>query len=70
MNEHLLDVVKESQPYATVRELIEEMIDYIGDKDFYFTSETSVYTIYEALKGTYTLLNCYLARIRTKRGGL
>ena len=67
VNEYLLTVVKESQPYITVRELIEELIDYIGNQEFYFISETYVFTIYEGLRGTATLLNCYLAKIRRKK---
>lgn len=66
VNEHLMAVAKESLPYITVRELIEELIDYIGEQEFYFISETYVYTIYEALKGTDTILNCYLAKVRSK----
>lgn len=66
LNEHLVAVAKESQPYIAVRELIEELIDYIGEQEFYFASEIYVYTIYEALKGTDTLLNCYLAKVRTR----
>ena len=39
LNQHLLNVVRESKPYVTVREFLEELIEFIGNQAFYFTRE-------------------------------
>lgn len=59
VNQHLLKKIREAKPYITIRELLEELIEYIGNNEFYFTIEH-----WQILKHGICdryLYNCYLA---------
>ena len=38
INKFLYDVVTKSEPYATLKEVIDSLVSYIGNKEVYFTS--------------------------------
>lgn len=60
VNEHLLSVIRETAPYITMKELLYEMISYIGAHEFYFKSE--VYTRWKFGPQYPELRSCYLVR--------
>lgn len=39
INKHLIKVVKNARPYVTLKELITELINFIGEKEFYFVEQ-------------------------------
>ena len=60
VNKYLLKKIGETKPYITIRELLEELIEYIGENEFYFTVEH-----WQILKHGICdrfLYNCYLAK--------
>ena len=65
VNKYLLKKINEAKPYITIRELLEELIEYIGDNEFYFTVEH-----WQILKHGICdryLYNCYLANKTTSK---
>ena len=60
VNVHLLSVIKETEPYITMKELLDEIISYIGTQEFYFKSE--VYTRWKYGPQYPELRSCYLVK--------
>ena len=64
INEYLLSVIRETKPYVTIRELFDELLTYIGNKEFYFKSET--YTKWHYGPQHPELRSCYLVKKKSK----
>lgn len=63
VNKYLLKRIKEVKPYITIRELLEDLIEYIGDNESYFTVEHWQILNY-GICDRY-MYNCHLANNKT-----
>lgn len=60
VNAQLLQVIRDTTPYVTMKELLDEIISYIGVREFYF--KTEVYTRWEYGPQYPELRSCYLVK--------
>ena len=61
VNTYLITAIKESKPYITLHELLDELVDYIGNNQIYFTREQ----YYNGLKEGW-IENCHLVKIKKR----
>lgn len=60
VNAQLLQVIRDTTPYVTMKELLDEIVSYIGVQEFYF--KTEVYTRWKYGPQYPELRSCYLVK--------